>query len=110
MVKNGTYTVYGPNDAILELKGEAGFKKNLYPYEVDYPTAVTEAASFSKNTNITSVLVNSAAWDRTLNWLVETKAITRSEAFVDSLSWGNYKNSSFNFIGRYRDARWWFMG
>ena len=51
-------------------------------------------------TNVTASLINSAVWDRTLNWLEETNAVTRAELF-DSTSWGNYRNSKFNFIGKY---------
>ena len=51
-------------------------------------------------TNVTASLINSAVWDRTMNWLEETNAVTRAELF-DSTSWGNYNNSKFNFTGKY---------
>ena len=43
-----------------------------------------------------SKLISGAGWDRTLNWLIETKAKTENEIFVDSSSWGNYNDSTGN--------------
>ena len=43
-----------------------------------------------------SKLISGAGWDRTLNWLIETKAKTENEIFVNSSSWGNYYNSTGN--------------
>ena len=43
-----------------------------------------------------SKLVSGAGWDRTLNWLIETKAKTENEVFVNSSSWGNYNDSTGN--------------
>ena len=43
-----------------------------------------------------SKLISGAGWDRTLNWLIETKAKTENEVFVNSSSWGNYKDSTGN--------------
>ena len=43
-----------------------------------------------------SKLISGAGWDRTLNWLIETKAKTENEVFVNSSSWGNYYNSTGN--------------
>ena len=37
-----------------------------------------------------SKLISGAGWDRTLNWLIETKAKTENEVFGNSSSWGNY--------------------
>ena len=41
-------------------------------------------------------LISGAGWDRTLNWLIETKAKTENEVFVNSSSWGNYNDSTGN--------------
>ena len=41
-----------------------------------------------------SKLISGAGWDRTLNWLIETKAKTENEVFVNSSSWGNYDDST----------------
>ena len=43
-----------------------------------------------------SKLISGAGWDRTLNWLIETKAKTENEIFVNSSSWGNYYTSTGN--------------
>lgn len=80
-------------------------KKSLYPY--NYVTQVQSIAQstamYSSKRNVTSALANSGAWDRTLNWLIETGATTRYEVATDSQSWGNYRNSSFSFYGNYSE-------
>ena len=43
-----------------------------------------------------SKLISGAGWDRTINWLIETKAKTENEVFVNSSSWGNYNDSTGN--------------
>ena len=75
---------------------------NKYPYNyISQTDSITKAATINnRKTNVTASLINSAVWDRTLNWLEETKAVTRAELF-NSTSWGNYKNSQFNFKGKY---------
>ena len=75
---------------------------NKYPYNyINQTDSITKAATMNNGkTNVTASLINSAVWDRTLNWLEETNAVTRAELF-DSTSWGNYRNSKFNFIGKY---------
>ena len=85
----------GTGDAVLS-------QANKYPYNnIDQADSITKAATMNKGkTNVTASLINSAVWDRTLNWLEETNAVTRAELF-DSTSWGNYRNSKFNFIGKY---------
>ena len=85
----------GTGDAVLS-------QANKYPYNyIKRTESITKAATMNKGkTNVTAGLINGAAWDRTLNWLEETNAVTRAELF-DSTSWGNYRNSKFNFIGKY---------
>ena len=75
---------------------------NKYPYNyIERTESITKAATMNKGkTNVTAGLINGAAWDRTLNWLEETNAVTRAELF-DSTSWGNYSNSKFSFTGKY---------
>ena len=75
---------------------------NKYPYNyINQTDSITKAATMNNGkTNVTASLINSAVWDRTLNWLEETNAVTRAELF-DSTSWGNYSNSKFNFTGKY---------
>ena len=85
----------GTGDAVLS-------QANKYPYNnIDQADSITKAATMNNGkTNVTASLINSAVWDRTLNWLEETNAVTRAELF-DSTSWGNYNNSKFNFTGKY---------
>ena len=85
----------GTGDAVLS-------QANKYPYNyIKQTESITKAATMNKGkTNVTASLINSAVWDRTLNWLEETNAVTRAELF-DSTSWGNCRNSKFNFTGKY---------
>ena len=85
----------GTRDVVLS-------QANKYPYNyIKQTDSITKAATMNNGkTNVKASLINSAVWDRTLNWLEETKAVTRAELF-DSTSWGNYKNSQFNFTGKY---------
>ena len=75
---------------------------NKYPYNyISQTDSITKAATMNnEKTNVTASLINSAVWDRAMNWLEETNAVTRAELF-DSTSWGNYGNSKFNFTGKY---------
>ena len=85
----------GTEDTVLS-------QANKYPYNyIKQTESITKAATMNKGkTNVTASLINSAVWDRTLNWLEETNAVTRAELF-DSTSWGNYSNSKFSFTGKY---------
>ncbi len=62
----------------------------VYNY-ISQPDSITRAESMYTGK---SKLISGAGWDRTLNWLIETKAKTENEIFVDSSSWGNYSNSA----------------
>ena len=75
---------------------------NKYPFNwINQTNSITKAKEIASGKNsVTASLINSAVWDRTLNWLEETNAVTRAELF-DSTSWGNCRNSKFNFIGKY---------
>ena len=75
---------------------------NKYPYNyISQTDSITKAATMNnEKTNVTASLINSAVWDRTMNWLEETNAVTRAELF-DSTSWGNYYKSKFSFTGKY---------
>ena len=42
-----------------------------------------------------STLLTGAAWDRTLGWLEETKAVSSFKIVGDSSSWGNYADDRF---------------
>ena len=64
----------------------------VYNY-ISQPDSITRAESMYAGK---SKLISGAGWDRTLNWLIETKAKTENEVFVNSSSWGNYKDSTGN--------------
>ena len=64
----------------------------VYNY-ISQPDSITRAESMYTGK---SKLISGAGWDRTLNWLIETKAKTENEVFVNSSSWGNYDDSTGN--------------
>ena len=64
----------------------------VYNY-ISQPDSITRAESMYAGK---SKLISGAGWDRTLNWLIETKAKTENEVFVNSSSWGNYNDSTGN--------------
>ena len=77
---------------------------NKYPYNyIKQTESITKAATMNNGkTNVTAGLINGAAWDRTLNWILETNSnMSLADINEDSTSWGNYSNSKFNFTGKY---------
>ena len=48
-----------------------------------------------------SDLLTGAAWDRTMDWIINQndRGLTIKDIVVDSKSWGNYTDSSFNVTG-----------
>ena len=64
----------------------------VYNY-ISQPDSITRAESMYSGK---SKLISGAGWARTLNWLIETKAKTENEVFVNSSSWGNYNDSTGN--------------
>ena len=77
---------------------------NKYPYNcINQADSITKAATMNNGkTNVTAGLINGAAWDRTLNWILETNSdMSLADINEDSTSWGNYHNSKFNFTGKY---------
>ena len=50
-----------------------------------------------KNNNIETGLIWGNQWNRTLMWLIESGNKTKEEICVNSKSWGNYKDSTFEF-------------
>ena len=50
-----------------------------------------------ENTNIETSMIWGNQWDRTLIWLVESGA-KEKEKIVNSTSWGNYRDATFEFI------------
>ena len=49
------------------------------------------------NTNVETGMIWGNQWDRTLMWLIESGNKTKAQ-IVDSTSWGNYKNATFDYI------------
>ena len=87
----------GTGDAVLS-------QANKYPYNyINQADSITKAATMNNGkTNVTAGLINGAAWDRTLNWILETNSdMSLADINEDSTSWGNYHNSKFNFTGKY---------
>ena len=87
----------GTGDAVLS-------QANKYPYNwIKQTESITKAATMNnEKTNVTAGLINGAAWDRTLNWILETNSnMSLADIKEDSTSWGNYYNSKFNFTGKY---------
>ena len=51
----------------------------------------------NSNNNIQTSLIWGNQWYRTIAWLIETKSKNINE-ILKSTSWGNYKNSEFNYL------------
>ncbi len=87
----------GTGDTVLS-------QANKYPYNyINQTDSITKAATMNnEKTNVIAGLINGAAWDRTLNWILETNNnMSLADINKDSTSWGNYSNSKFNFTGKY---------
>ncbi len=87
----------GTTDTVLS-------QANKHPYiYINQTDSITKAAEMNNGkTNVTAGLINGAAWDRTLNWILETNSnMNLADINKDSTSWGNYRNSKFNFTGKY---------
>lgn len=50
----------------------------------------------NQNTNIETGMIWGSQWDRTLIWLIESGNKTKEE-IVDSINWGNYRNSELTY-------------
>jgi hypothetical protein len=77
---------------------------NKYPFNwINRTNSITKAKEIaSGKTSVTAGLINGAAWDRTLNWILERNSnMSLADINEDSTSWGNYHNSKFNFTGKY---------
>lgn len=87
----------GTTDVVLS-------KANKYPYNyISQTESIAKAKEIANGkTSVTAGLINGAAWDRTLNWIIETNSnMSLADINEDSTSWGNYYNSSFKFKGKY---------
>ena len=49
------------------------------------------------NTNIVTGMIWGNQWDRTMRWITETGAKEEYDVLSNSVDWGNYKNSSFQY-------------
>ena len=77
---------------------------NKHPYNYIKQTSCIKKAKeiASGKVNVTAGLINGAAWDRTLNWILETNNnMSLADINENSTSWGNYSNSKFSFTGKY---------
>ena len=77
---------------------------NKYPFNwINRTNSITKAKEIaSGKTSVTAGLINGAAWDRTLNWILETNNdMSLADINEDSTSWGNFWDSKFNFTGKY---------
>ena len=77
---------------------------NKHPYNYIKQTSCIKKAKeiASGKVSVTAGLINGAAWDRTLNWILETNNnMSLADINENSTSWGNYYNSKFNFTGKY---------
>ena len=71
--------------------------KNTY-YETWYNMYKRCKNIRGENTNVVTGMIWGNQWDRTLMWLIETGSKTKAEIADDSTSWGNYKNSTFEYV------------
>ena len=50
------------------------------------------------NENVETGIIWGSQWDRTLMWLIETGCKGKKEIIEDSTKWGNYRNSTFEYV------------
>ena len=92
-------------NSIIESSGTPVSKINKSPY--NYVTR-DQAKELAKNIYAEkSDLLTGAAWDRTMDWIINQndRGLTIKDIVVDSKSWGNYSDSSFNATGKGRLAK-----
>ena len=81
---------------IISANGMPVCKQNQTVYNYLTPSQTKGLAeSMYTSSNYTCTLPTGAAWDRTMDWLIESGNKTLSEATYDSSSWGNYAKVSF---------------
>ena len=68
---------------------------NNIPYEDNGNGAKKVAESMYTGGAVQSKLLSGAAWDRTLQWLIETGNKKFNQIIIDSSSWGNYNDDTF---------------
>ena len=60
-------------------------------------TMYNRMKNISTNQNIQTSMIWGSLWDETLQWLIDTGEKTQAEISTDSISWGNYSNSTFQY-------------
>ena len=90
----GTYWV---GDIVPVVKSSA----NVWNY-ISNEYAKDVASKMYVNTTKSS-LINSYAYDTTLNWLISTNNKTKEQVCIDSTSWGNYLDSSIYGVLSYTE-------
>ena len=70
-------------------------KENAYPYIYVTNSQAQQLAQTFASTGYTSSLMFGVQWDLVLKYL-ETKGVAQSELNTNSLSWGNYKDATYN--------------
>ena len=81
---------------LIELNGIPVCKQNIKPYGyLNATQAKGLAESIYVGKKFTCTLPTGAAWDRTLDWFIETNAKTVNEVtgMSECMSWGNYQGS-----------------
>ena len=63
---------------------------------INYYDALSASNDMYESGDFTSSLLSGAAWDRTLSWLEETKAVSELEILGNNTTWGNYNDSNFS--------------
>ena len=90
------------NASNRNVNGVPVVKKNAIPWNyISKAKAKTNAESMYNTTTAQSALMNSYAWDYTMNWLMATNAKTSSEINNNSIPWGVYYNAAVTGITQY---------
>lgn len=79
-------------------------KEGIYPYVYITCGQAQQLASNLKSDNYTCSLMFGIQWDLVLKHIETKKARTQSELNIDSTSWGNYQDSTFDITkGQYSE-------
>ena len=81
---------------IISANGKPVCKANQKVYNfINQSQAKGLAESMYTSSNYTCTLPTGAAWDRTIDWLIETGDKTLTKATYQSIVWGNYNSVDF---------------
>ncbi len=83
-------------------------KQDMYPYNyITCSQAQTKAKELATGGKISSLMFG-IQWDLVLKFIETKGGKTQTELKIDSTSWGNYSNATFNFTrGKYLSERTW---